>query len=83
MKKFFKIANEALDNFNTINNAGLVSAIVQIANFMTKMQNYVSPTEWQTALLNLNIPNNLRLPLNLRSHQNAHHEQLFDAYDYL
>ena len=83
VKKFFKIANEALDNLNTINNAGLVSVIVQFASFMTKVQNYVSPSEWQETLLNLNIPNNLRLPLNLRSHQDAHHEQIFDVNDYL
>lgn len=76
VKKFFKIANDMLDNFNTINNAGLVSAIVQIASFMTKVNQFVNPTEWQT-LMKLNLPNNIRLPLNLRS-PNADHEQFFD-----
>lgn len=90
VKKFFKIANEALDNLNTINNAGLVAAIVQLANFMTRVhstfQNYADPNQWQEtlSLLASNLPSNLgnlniRLPLNLRS-PNANHEQIFDDY---
>ena len=87
VKKFFRIANEALDNLNTINNAGLVAAIVQLANFMTRVhstfQNYADPNQWQVALslITSQLPANLniRLPLNLRS-PNAHHEQIFDDY---
>lgn len=87
VKKFFRIANEALDNLNTINNAGLVAAIVQLANFMTRVhstfQNYADPNQWQVALslITSQLPANLniRLPLNLRS-PNAIHEQIFDDY---
>lgn len=87
VKKFFKIANDALDNLNTINNAGLISAIVQMANFMATIHStfrtYTNPSEWQQtlALLTSNLPDNLniRLPLNLRS-PNAHHEDFFDDY---
>lgn len=90
VKKFFKIANDALDNLNTINNAGLVAAIVQLAQFMTRVhstfQNYADPNQWQQtlSLLTSNLPANLnslniRLPLNLRS-PNANHEQIFDDY---
>ena len=84
VKKFFKIANEALDNFATINNAGLVSAIVQLASFMTRthslIQNYVSPSELISTLSSItNLPYHVRLPFNLRS-ANANHEQFFDDY---